>query len=699
MECEEELREDSHVGKNAQSQLDSTGESCVDESAAPGNALDDEAADGSTACANASDSVVRDHAIQEPKVGMIFETEKAAYDYYSEYGRKVGFCIRWDTRTRSRISGETISRRFLCNKQGFRVDRPKTGDLLSKYHREETRCGCKAFMRIKVGSDGKFHISELYNTHNHELVIPQKVLESRDKKLDALAAEADYRNYLRTRRMNALQKFEAGHLLEYVKRKQAEDPYFFHSFQLDDDEQITNVFWTDGRMRTDFTRFGDVMCFDTTYKTNDYGQPIALFVGVNHHKQLILFGAALLCDATADSFRWLFKTFVEAMGGKVPITILTDESEEILNAVKLQFPDASHRLCIWHLYQNALKNLAHVFSDSEEFIDDFSKCIYDFEMEAEFLDGWNAMLEKYGLLENTWLQQKFNEREMWASVYGKNTFCADMISTQRGENLSKELEAYLHPAKDILNFFELFERLLADRCNRELEENVRMTQNLPYAPPIALVQHAARLYTPAVFKMFMVEYAVGLECLVKNRQYDGSIYILTVGDSRHNDHLVTINITQEILSCSCHKFEFAGILCGHVLTCIIHDLRCIPERYILKRWTRGAGSISLSSHISAPVEDSKLSLPQRYNYLAYDFVQLSVRAAEDEDMYNCAMKHKLAMYEEMEKIIKEKTSSVRIISSGSMFGGTQARNNAIARNFGWGPNFSWLGDSISRNKT
>ncbi|MQL83338.1 hypothetical protein Taro_015833 [Colocasia esculenta] len=186
-------------------------------------------------------------------------------------------------------------------------------------------------------------------------------------------------------------------------------------------------------------------------------------------------------------------------------------------------------------------------------------------------------------------------------------------------------------------------RLVGDRHNQELEANIRMTQNLPYAPPIAIVQHAARVYTPAMFKTFMAEYAVGLECLVKDRQYDGSIYILTVEDSRHNDHLVTINLSQEILSCSCHKFEFAGILCGHVLTCIIHDLRYIPERYILKRWTRGAGGISLNSHAAAPVEDPKLSLPQRYNSLARDFIELSVRAAEDEDMYNCALKHKLAI--------------------------------------------------------
>ena len=44
----------------------------------------------------------------------------------------------------------------------------------------------------------------------------------------------------------------------------------------------------------DYGYFGDVICFDTTYRTNMYGQPFAPFIGVNHHKQTIIFGVALL---------------------------------------------------------------------------------------------------------------------------------------------------------------------------------------------------------------------------------------------------------------------------------------------------------------------------------------------------------------------------------------------------------------------
>ena len=49
-----------------------------------------------------------------------------------------------------------------------------------------------------------------------------------------------------------------------------------------------------------------------------------MFVGINNHKQTIVFGAAVLYDEIALTFEWLFDTFARAIGGKKPKTILTD---------------------------------------------------------------------------------------------------------------------------------------------------------------------------------------------------------------------------------------------------------------------------------------------------------------------------------------------------------------------------------------
>ena len=41
-----------------------------------------------------------------------------------------------------------------------------------------------------------------------------------------------------------------------------------------------------------------------------------MFVGVNHHKQTIIFGVALLYDETFETFMWLFDSFKKVMFGK-----------------------------------------------------------------------------------------------------------------------------------------------------------------------------------------------------------------------------------------------------------------------------------------------------------------------------------------------------------------------------------------------
>ncbi|VFQ89383.1 unnamed protein product [Cuscuta campestris] len=92
--------------------------------------------------------------------------------------------------------------------------------------------------------------------------------------------------------------------------------------------------------------FGDAIIFNTTYRTNKYEMPLAPFAGVNNHKGNILFGCALIMDEHEDTFEWLSHTWLEAMDGKTPISIITNHDKSITNAVRAVFPKARHRFCI-----------------------------------------------------------------------------------------------------------------------------------------------------------------------------------------------------------------------------------------------------------------------------------------------------------------------------------------------------------------
>jgi len=109
---------------------------------------------------------------------------------------------------------------------------------------------------------------------------------------------------------------DAGYLSRYFQLQLLENPSFFHAYQMDIDEQITNVFWCDAKMVLDYRYFGDVVSLDTTYCTNRANRPLALFTGFNHYRGSIIFGVALMYDESSVSFKCLFDTFLQAHNNK-----------------------------------------------------------------------------------------------------------------------------------------------------------------------------------------------------------------------------------------------------------------------------------------------------------------------------------------------------------------------------------------------
>ena len=60
-------------------------------------------------------------SVQEPYVGMEFDSEDAAKEFYDDYARHLGFVMRIDQCRRSEVDKRILSRRPSCNKQGYYV--------------------------------------------------------------------------------------------------------------------------------------------------------------------------------------------------------------------------------------------------------------------------------------------------------------------------------------------------------------------------------------------------------------------------------------------------------------------------------------------------------------------------------------------------------------------------------------------------
>ncbi|XP_059670996.1 protein FAR1-RELATED SEQUENCE 5-like [Cornus florida] len=287
---------------------------------------------------------------------MMFKSVENAYDFYNTYGREVGFSVKMDYSNKNYKIGEITSAQFVCCKEGYRENDKK--DHLTKEVRAETRVVCGAFMHVKFEREEEIYFVDRFEKkHYHKLIrkdcthlMPSQWNISVSQAVDIGLADDS--------------GLPVGSSYELMGRqsRMLENPSFFHAIQLDKDDLITNIFWTNARMIIDYGHFGDIVSFDTTYKVNNVNRPFAAFVGLNHHRETVMFGGALMYDETADSFMWLFETFFKAMSRKFLKTIISDQDATITKALTLVMPETHYHLCIWHIMQNGTKHLGNVIT-------------------------------------------------------------------------------------------------------------------------------------------------------------------------------------------------------------------------------------------------------------------------------------------------------------------------------------------------
>lgn len=112
---------------------------------------------------------------------------------------------------------------------------------------------------------------------------------------------------------------------EHFKKYKMGSSSFIFEIEKDEDDRITCAFWADELFVKLFSIFGDVVSFDTTYKTNCYNLFFIAFTCINHHGHSIMLGCGLLLNEKIDSFVWLFNKWLEAMQGGSPIAMTIDQ--------------------------------------------------------------------------------------------------------------------------------------------------------------------------------------------------------------------------------------------------------------------------------------------------------------------------------------------------------------------------------------
>ncbi|GFQ00871.1 protein far-red impaired response 1 [Phtheirospermum japonicum] len=493
---------------------------------------------------------------------MEFESKEDAFNFYKEYALSAGFSAIIKASRRSRVSGKFIDAKFVCTRYGTKrptcsSDNP---DPLKKkrgrINRSVSKTDCNACMHVKSRQDGKWIISSFINEHNHELVSDLRNnvnTRARKKKTPVSLCQPSDQSLL------SFRDGDARDMLDYLSRMQDENPYFFYAIDLNREHRLRNVLWVNPKSRIDYDNFGDAVLFDTTYKKNEFKLPFVPFIGMNSHLQFVLLGCAFVADESKSTYAWVLRAWLTSMRGQAPKVILTDQDPILKEAIDEVFPDSRHCFCLWHVLSKIQEKLGYVIRKHENFVNKFYKCVLKSQTEAQFEERWLKLVGRFDLGSDGWVRSLYDDRLKWVPLFMKDVFFAGLCSTQRSESV---LDRCLLRKTSLKEFL----------CRYDIALHEKYEDESPFEKQMATI------YTNAVFKKFQVEVLGAVACHPKIENEDNNQVFKVTWDEKTSD-----------TCCTCRFFEYNGFLCRHMMIVLqICGVNSIPEKYILRRWTKDA---------------------------------------------------------------------------------------------------------------
>ncbi|XP_040243933.2 protein FAR1-RELATED SEQUENCE 5-like [Aegilops tauschii subsp. strangulata] len=678
---------------------------------------------------------------QPPYLGQRFDSFADAKEFYQTYAKFHGFAVNTEYHRKIKKTNEYSRGEMRCYKA--RRNKKGKGDAPVVPERKrgiivKTECP----VRCKLNVDGaQWVVTEYFDEHNHELIKkfdlvkfltahrgftplekkfikllhdcnvgPSRMVQilslihSKNGSLSSMPyLPADVTNLkAKYRRESKLADIEAT--IAYFDEKAKEDQNFFYRIRLDDEDRVRNMYWVDGAARRAYKHFRDCISFDATYLTNMYKMPCAPFIGINNHNQSLKFGCGLVRNEDTDGYVWLFKTFLECMGGLAPMNIITDQDFSMSAGIEV-FSLAVHRHCRWHIIKKAEETLGPFFADRPDLHKAFELCVDHSLTVEEFERSWMAMIETYQVQDHETLASLWEKRMYWVPAYFMQCFFPFLQTTQRIEGFNAILKRYVSPGNSLLQFAKQYtalqQKILGSELQQEANTALKQPKLLTYLP---MGRQMSKIYTNMIFNKFQEEIKrASMYTAFQVGEHTFKVCsIMGMSDSEPEDpdkgrnYFVKASISEGEYYCQCCKFERDGIVCYHILK--VMDLNAVtrmPCHFIRRRWTWDADDalVPQTSNAVLAVHDERPESTMeavRHVVLTKYYAELIDEACKSDETARVAEKHRKALKRELDEIKKRKAEEAlhRFL-----------RTSSVPSSTGPSPENSEVGSGIASTQT
>ena len=232
---------------------------------------------------------------------------------------------------------------------------------------------------------------------------------------------------------------------------------------------------------------------DCTYKTNKYRMPLLIIMSHTALGTSFYIGFAFLEEEEED-FKWVIqqlKALYASLGLKDPAVVITDRDLGLMNALKNEYPDVYHLLCIWHINKNVLKNCKRSFAyqkDWEDFLAAWYEVVCAHTIEA-CAEAWSSLkatychdyMEEVQYLWDTWVK---NYKQRFCKAWTNEILHFNICTTSYVEGGHRVLKSMLKfSTGDLLSVVDCITDLLtkqyAEYSSKRAKEKIKIAFNLP----------------------------------------------------------------------------------------------------------------------------------------------------------------------------------------------------------------------------